>query len=154
MRADLLALAGGLVRLYRKKLHLIEQLRGNTAALRSFMLSDDIGSFDDVCAKDEAITLEADGIDTEIARTRDELSRITGLTADEAFKRAVLPAPEGKEIALIRKSIDAVLSVTMKDREEITRALESRSESHRRSADELEAMAKLREYTPTKEPLL
>mgnify|MGYP003610471287 CR=1 FL=1 len=118
------------------------------------MLSDDISSFDDVCAKDETITLEADGIDTEIARTKDELSRITGLTANEAFKRAILPAPEGKAITHIQKSINAVLSATLKDREEITRTLESRSESHRRSADELEAMAKLREYTPTKEPLL
>ena len=154
MRADVLAVACELVRLYRKKFSLIEQLRGNTAALRSFMLSDDLDSFDDICAKDEAIVIEADGIDTEIARQKDELARITGLKPDDAFKRAILPAPEGKAITHIQKSIDAVLSATLKDREEITRTLESRSESHRRSADELEAMAKLREYTPTKEPLL
>lgn len=154
MRDDVRSLADTLVGLYRRKLSLIEQLRGNTAALRSFMLSDNLGSLDDVCAHDEAITLEADGIDIDIARIKDELSRITGLSPAEAFKRAVSPSSQGKQIAALRTQIDSVLAQTMKDRSEIIRELEKRSGALKRAESELEAMGKLREYTVTKEPML
>jgi hypothetical protein len=154
LRGDVAALADELAVLYKKKLMLIEHLRGNSAALRSFLLSGDDASVDDLCASDAFIITEADGLDADIGRLKDELSRVTGLNAGDVLQRIVYPSAAGKEIAELRRTINSILLETQREREAITREMETKSASLKLTADELEAMSRLREYTPSGEPLL
>lgn len=154
LRADIAALEEELLALTKKKLSLVHLLRGNSAALRSFLLSGDDASIEDISAKDGYIISQVEENDFLTAACVDRICAATGIDRSAIGKKLFLKNAAGKEIVSVRKEIESVLRQTSDEREELAGLMEKKCAALKRSADELEAIAAMRKYTPSKDPLL